>query len=785
MEEFREMLLRLADNGWHAIFALLGINPDSLALRQDLLKEVPLSSMELSQVPGFGDLPPTARRAIEPGSPSHSILFHALASPGVTTAPDGTPLQGYPTAGDLDLAESFVFGIIPRSLTSITANLDDQSNLAVVVFAREYRQPSKTHHGMHADMIFSRTGVIRVGTQEAHWDGKTRSYLPRLDTDSPFDFRALPARYGAYLAIQLKGNEANFGPFAFNRGFEIGRQSVERPDSELDFWVPVHKLFSGDSCLLGQTLSVSFDAHHVNEKLRRIHDFNMGEPNLGGFDSGFKPPETAEAPFLLEDGLAEFLDTATQGQGTLAPMVRPRFIEPTQIEGRRIGTRVPADTNNGLAPSFNIPAQGRARKAPEWMHVRSWIRKDGTVEDLNTRQNVADIVREARIGNTDNYVAAHYTDFTGDGCVTAEVSGLPSSLDRTVPAYSLISAPDFFPYVDQSELVDWWRTQVPTVLRNNIWAVPPLTLADQRSAANINLREQGADIRPENKTPTALVGMIGSADTQQALGATTAVPRVSSLPDAAAGIFAPGWDVSTEVTFDAPSGGSILHLAAYGLGSPFPEDAKLCAALSAFWPGVAPDTARSAGLRIVAPLTDREVGLEGVPPWDGVQGPRRATINNEDFFETDDFDHVDYVTNALANLFTMSETMKVSQQDYQSRVLASARMYRLIGDLAGIGADLTPVHRGFRLMSFGQGRAGDAAIASAETQLGFQFDDRACRFDMVQTGATAPITRDASNPARWLRREKILLDLQIVVGAQNRVAFRVNNGSWSVPTAVG
>ena len=28
------------------------------------------------------------------------------------------------------------------------------------------------------------------------------------------------------------------------------------------------------------------------------------------------------------------------------------------------------------------------------------------------------------------------------------------------------------------------------------------------------------------------------------------------------------------------------HLAAYGLGSPFPEDSKLCAALSSFWPAV-------------------------------------------------------------------------------------------------------------------------------------------------------------------------------------------------------
>ena len=35
-------------------------------------------------------------------------------------------------------------------------------------------------------------------------------------------------------------------------------------------------------------------------------------------------------------------------------------------------------------------------------------------------------------------------------------------------------------------------------------------------------------------------------------------------------MFAPGWDVSLDKK------NSVEHLAAYGLGSPFPEDSKLC-----------------------------------------------------------------------------------------------------------------------------------------------------------------------------------------------------------------
>ncbi|MEM7043487.1 MAG: hypothetical protein AAF543_11820, partial [Pseudomonadota bacterium] len=540
---------------------------------------------------------------------------------------------------------------------------------------------------------------------------------------------------------------------------------------------------SGPDCLLGRTLTVSLDAKHINEKIRRIHNENMGEPALGGFESGFKPPTTDASPFILDNDLAAFLPPGDHGVGTLSPTVRPRMIEPTEAGGSRIGTRVPSRPSNGLAPSFNIEAQGSAHPAPEWMHVRSRLRADGSVDDLNTRRNVAQIIRDGRLGNADNFIAGHYSDFTCDGWIDADIDGLSGELTRMVPAYSVIAAPDFYPFVDQSALVDWWLSQVPTMFRSNIWFVPPLTLADQRTAANINLRPFGADIRPENKTPTAIVGLKESAATVSALGSVAEIPRVSSLPDAGAGIFAPGWDVSTDVTFDSNIGESVLHLAAYGLGSPFPEDAKLCAALSAFWPGVAPDTARSSGRRAVAPMTDREVGLGDAPAWDGVIGPRRLSIGSQDFIETDNFDHVDYVTAALDSKFTMVETMKLGHEDYQARILATARMYRLIGDLAGLGSNLVPVFSAFRVLSFNQGRADDAILADAEQVLGFAFDDRVCRFEMVQIGAAQPLVQDPANSARWLRRESIILTLHVIIGSQNQVIFKLNDGQWLVPSS--
>ena len=63
--------------------------------------------------------------------------------------------------------------------------------------------------------------------------------------------------------------------------------------------------------------------------------------------------------------------------------------------------------------------------------------------------------------------------------------------------------------------------------------------------------------------------------------------RHLQLPDGMAGLFDPGWDVSQDRTAD-----NRFFLANYGLGTPFIEDAKLCAAPSTFWPGVSPDSAR-------------------------------------------------------------------------------------------------------------------------------------------------------------------------------------------------
>jgi len=774
LQDFRETLLRLSAGGWQPLFEALGLDPGSDTLEADLLRQMDGGS-DLRRLSGFEELDARATRLIEPGRPAGSVLFHAIASPAVRTAPDGTLFTDFPTAADLELAENVVFGLVPPSLNDIEAKFSGL-NLAIGVFAREYRQKSGTVHAAHADMIYSRTGISRVGTAEAHWDGQRRAYSPLEPGDDIHAFRVLPCRYGVYLAVQAQGNADDFGPYKMDRTleaeakFNTAPQSLTR-DSEHDFWVPVHKLFSGPECLKGLSLDVTVKERHVNEKLRRIHLANMGQPST--FHSGFGLPEIDQPPFVIDTGLAAFLAPAVHGQGTLCAVPRDHLIEPASLDGVPLATNVPASRT--LAGSFNIPAERifsplngvLAHRAPEWMHVRRQVRNDGNERDLNEFENVVSVVDSGRVGNASPYRARHYFDFTGDGWVSAEVSGLNGQIPRRVPAYSILSAPDFYPYVNQSDVLDWSMNSVRGTIRQQLWNRPPLSLCDQRVAPNLALRRYRAPFVPEDKTVSAMVGLKGSARDLMETGSSEKIDRTTFLPDGAAGIYAPGWDTS----LDFDDGDEAWFLASHGLGSPFPEDAKLCAALSAFWPAVAPDTSRSSRQPIVAPMTDREIGLEDAPAWDGYPGPRVVAIAGEDHIQEDDFAHIDYITSALAGRFTMSETMTVDQKTYQARILATHRMFNVLQSEFG--------SKNFRMLSFSAASAADPDFQAA-TGAGAGLSLPAHAYVMASTDRERPLSQDPDNPDRWLRHSRISARIRVFVDDNGSVVWRLNNAPWQI-----
>ena len=665
-----------ADPGWKALLLAHGFDPAAADLTTELQKTLTIQRGLM----GFKDFADDAVRAIEPGSPSRSLLYHALASPNVLNSNDGTPLTVFPTPAELDAVENYIFGVKTPTLDEIKARFPGIP-LAVVAFACEYRPASQTTHGRHADMVFARTGVARVGTRPPRYVPGFRGFFPEIP-DDPFGIAVSPARYVAYLAVQLPGSPDDFLPMRFLKPKPDPNPDRNEPgDGTRKFWVPVHKLFPGKECLKGPTLTVSFQSAHVNEKIFRAQ-VRLKKPA--------DPAIPTTPPYVITEGLAEFSAAPTLGPGWLVPTVHKHLVEAAKTPaGNDVTFTVkPGISNWGTVDLWDFG--GTPKSAPNYLHARTEVLADGTHRDLNQfntdPSTGTTLPVDQRVGRG-KYKALHYVDFTADGSISVDcpqVQSVVGVAPKSLPAYSLVSAVDFFPSCDQQELSDWVRTNaVPEVLRENIWGSnPPTPLSNVRFPANLQLPTspfQAIDV-----TITAILGLPIKPANSPVPGSPFA-NRHNHLPDDAAGIFFPGWDVSLDIMKLAGTK-KVTHLAAYGLGSPFPEDSKLCAALSSFWPAVAPDVTRTmdmaAGANLsgtVIPLTDAEIGQVGGLPWDGVPGPQEIHIAGQPVAEYNSFIHTDYVANALADLFTLRLTSKIDSREYTDRIMALTYGYLALG----------------------------------------------------------------------------------------------------------
>ena len=657
---------RLAPLGWRdLLFAVSGDQldiaaPTAVELRKRLVKDLDASKFKLGH-PGFQDFSRLGRRGIAAGQPGRSLLFHALASPGVQTGTLGQTLGGFPTLLEIETVENFVFGVEPPTVAALLARTGAAS-LAVVVFAHEYRPARDTCSRLEAGPAFSRTGIARVGTAAALYDPARRGFWSEV-AENAFAFRVVPSRFAAYLAVAAPGDAARFLPMRPQTG-----------DGTRKFWVPVHKLFDGTECLAGLDLKLVWTARHVNEKLRRVR-LSLGQT----------APTTP--PFRFTAGIAELGSATEFGRALVVPVPHARLVEPALGADGKVQTyTVPKKNGNGFAayePATQSDAFGEIRPAPAYVHARTEV-AGGKMVDLNDDPLRPDVRESVRKGG---YEAAHYLDFTGEGQVAVVVAALAGKAGIAAgdhPAYSLVSAPDFFPLAGQRELSEWTQSKaVPMSLIDDIWGVRPAPMCDVRLPANLQIPGNSFDAK--ETTVAALVPLHGS--TPGAVGEPLSVDaaRHSCLPDDAAGVFQPGWDVSHDrMKMGAKT---VPHFAAYGLGSPFPEDAKLCAALSTFWPTVAPDVTRSfdsgAGNEdlagTVAPLTDDELGQSGHTPWDGIPGPKLVTVGGQQAIECGSFLHADYVRTALENRFSLRLTAQVTAAEYANRVLAMAFAYAALG----------------------------------------------------------------------------------------------------------
>ena len=743
----RAACTRLARHGWQKLLRPHGLDLTAVNLEKELATPLAVDRTK----PGFEDFSWEGERGIEPGAPARSLLYHAFASPRVLG------VAAYPTPAEIEAVENYVFGVDPPSIEDLRARASG-APLAIVVYAVEYRPAASTSHQRHADQCFSRVGVARIGTAEAKYLDDLRGYRPQVAGDGR-RMRVLPCRYAAYIAAQVSGDKDARLPMRF----------IDPSDGGRRFWVPVHKLFDGP-CLRDLSLTVRLTAAHVNDKLRRTHLFFMAH----GHDGGWAEPAISDHPFVITEGIAELSTRPDDGVGLLVPVHRERLVEPARHNDRPLTFRVPESTSQSegwkiYSSSLNLRSEPHGgRSAPEYLHVRCKVSRNGDVINLNERKNMLKVIGKG------GYRALHFLDWTGDGWIGVECPQLALVIPRRLPAYSVVATPDFFPAVKQSDLTTWTTESAPPALVETIWPkVPgrPEALSEQRLAANIEIKEAGFEITDD--TVTAIVGMLGSGKGRQTRLDRDDLRRVSTLSDAAAGIFAPGWDVSFDRTQETEQdeGGhhpGVNFLATHGLGSPFPEDAKLCAALSSFWPAVAPDITRtfepSPKYASATPLTDKDIGMEEAPPWDGIRGPHIDRKKKKADYPA--LAYADYVQVALENAFDISVIAETSFDQYVTRTLTTARAYDVLG------ARTTEDKVAWALLSFTLAKADDPEFQAAARAKGAPLDPvHTYRFEMARTKSQ----RDGD-----LGRKVVQFDEIVLVFADPVVAVRrTAEGAWT------
>lgn len=711
---------RLAPHGWKDLILEVTNNELDITaanLAESLIK--PITNIDRGW-PGFEDFNSEGDKGIEPGDVSASLLYHALASPGVFMAPADTGgmrrvIREFPTLEELDKLECYIYSATKRSLDEVrdhAANLlslnPNSVELVVATFALEYRPSAETVHQRYADLCLSRTGVARVGTASSKYDGRLRGYFPFMDGDSQNTIRVLPCRYSSWLAITSKSKPNRFGP-----------SRATTRDNRFDFVVPLHRLFNGQECLKGLNLTVELEGMHANQKIAKLH----GRLEQLGIDTGFSEQDRSNAPFTEKSGIANFVKTYTSGGSLLEPAPQPLATR-TSYKNEPLSFPSPNMNSTGVYDSFSPTLsfdepQVPVRPYPEYAHTRFMV-ENGSTSYFGGQPNTI------AVATAGGYRALNVSDGTADGYIKSNVTGLPNL--RSVAAYSLISAPDFFPAVDQREVSEWWeRIQsqeiIPTLpiwqqqlVREgylDFWRAGPAPLSDQRHAPNINLENSG--FSKDDKTVSCVVAPLQRIDLRKSQNTTIPTRRHATLPDAAAGIFAPGWDVSA----DRISGRrNETHLSAYGLGSPFPEDAKLCAALSTFWPAAAPDTTRSYfqvefSFGTVCPLTDEENGaLDVRNSWDGLRGPRIISEDKDkSIVRYPSYQQADYTLAALDGKFSIALTSMVTLHDYINRILATLRIYRRFEKKKGEKNQL-------RISSFSKINTNDRILIDAERESG-------------------------------------------------------------------
>lgn len=670
------------------MFAAHGLSLEG-PLDEGVLLETPLP-IDRSR-PGFSEISTEAKYAIAPGDPALSLIYHALACPDVHPAPLAGSASGedqYPTLEELDLVENYIWSLNRFSLEG----LDD---LEPQILAYQYRPAARTGHGSHADLVFSRTVITRFGDQPALYDPRMRCFRP--DASGAGSVRVMPGRVGVFLT-RMPGRGQGVAVMS-----RRGRRRVPAPAAV------AHKLFDGPGCLVGRNLRVEFETAHTNRKLAKAFTVRRGLSNTNG-DGGRYDLDQFPFSRICRNG-SQLADPASCGSSLVVGVKPEPLIDLAVQDGRVVTVIVPSRSVPGLinrrytslrlSDSLGDLAQegaavilrqavgaqatppydySRPRNAPEFVNIRhtvdAWDPATHTTGISDMRQ-----VPEHRAAFLEAVAAGGrrsvlFRDGCAEGLVAATVDGV--ELPDVKPAYSIVAPPDFFPFASQYEIHRWvQRERAASNSRYFRQGAPdPLCFGDLPPSPDIR---DGAGRQAFDRSDRGLVQVFSPAPRGVALSddPISGTALATYMTDAATNIFAPGWDVTYG---GSPEAG--YHYTTEGLGSPFPEDVKLCAAANAMWPAVSPDASRTFGLQetpTAVPMLDKELGIHPDHPlaaqgsfrgWDGEYGPFLTPDGKVNFA---DIERSDYVANLRDGLWRFDLLGKVDAAEIVSRMSALQR----------------------------------------------------------------------------------------------------------------
>ena len=182
--------------------------------------------------------------------------------------------------------------------------------------------------------------------------------------------------------------------------------------------------------------------------------------------------DIAKPPFVRDSRGDDLVELRREGASVLVvPRHHPTLVRTADQKNARSGKRevvrfvVPPRKGeaNRFSTSLVIPSDGDVRHAPEYANIRHRV-----VRSVEGGLQVTDMQslpeREfTKVLKDGKYEAAHYTDDTCDGALVAVVGGLAGV--GNLAAYSLVSAPDFFPLADvradgRDGAGDRWRAPI-------------------------------------------------------------------------------------------------------------------------------------------------------------------------------------------------------------------------------------------------------------------------------------------------------------------------------------